>query len=181
MIQDAMARGDFDNLSGKGKPLNSRDAYNPYIDFTTHKLNQVLIDNGFAPEWIMLEKEIKEEVVRIRTQLREIRHIFGEVLTSQEQEEWSNCVQCLNSDCDKLNKSILKFNLTVPSLHKQVMGFQLEKEAQKALKNFDSNLHKVCLAKEMDRKIQTEHERKSASKSTSVDTLMGSILSMFKM
>jgi hypothetical protein len=32
--------------------------YNPYEDFTTHKMNQILADGGFAPEWIMLKKDI---------------------------------------------------------------------------------------------------------------------------
>ena len=50
--------GDFDNLSGAGKPLPERVIYNPYEDFTTHKMNQILVDGGFAPEWIMLKKDI---------------------------------------------------------------------------------------------------------------------------
>jgi hypothetical protein len=28
--------------------------YNPYADFTTHKINQILAEGGFAPEWVML-------------------------------------------------------------------------------------------------------------------------------
>lgn len=44
LIQESMARGDFDNLSGSGKPLSKRmDHHNPYVDLVTHKINQVLI------------------------------------------------------------------------------------------------------------------------------------------
>ena len=58
-IQDSFKlEGDFDNLSGSGKPLPERVVYNPYEDFTTHKMNQILVDGGFAPEWIMLKKDI---------------------------------------------------------------------------------------------------------------------------
>lgn len=41
LIQEAMSRGEFSNLPGIGKPLNTTDTRNPYVDFVTHKLNQV--------------------------------------------------------------------------------------------------------------------------------------------
>ena len=43
LIQESMARGEFDNLQGVGKPLRQYNEYNPYVDFTTHKMNQVII------------------------------------------------------------------------------------------------------------------------------------------
>ncbi|KAI9577230.1 hypothetical protein GQX74_005764 [Glossina fuscipes] len=55
-IQEAMPKGDFNNLSGAGKPLSNAQTQNPYLDFTTHKLNKILLDNGFTPEWITLYK-----------------------------------------------------------------------------------------------------------------------------
>ena len=43
LIQEGMANGAFDNLAGAGKPLPERPPdFNPYMDFTTHKMNQVL-------------------------------------------------------------------------------------------------------------------------------------------
>jgi hypothetical protein len=39
LIQESMAKGEFDNLSGKGKPL-PQTTENPYVDFVTHKINQ---------------------------------------------------------------------------------------------------------------------------------------------
>lgn len=37
-----MARGEFDNLAGQGKPLSKKfDHHNPYVDLVTQKLNQV--------------------------------------------------------------------------------------------------------------------------------------------
>ena len=35
-----MAKGDFSNLKGSGKPLQFQN-HNPYIDIATHKINQV--------------------------------------------------------------------------------------------------------------------------------------------
>ena len=56
-ISEAMRRGDFDNLSGSGKPLN-RD-FNPMVDGFQRHLNKMLINNGYAPEWITLDKDIR--------------------------------------------------------------------------------------------------------------------------
>lgn len=41
LIQESMSRGEFDNLAGRGKPLKHQ-ASNPYVDFVTHKMNQVM-------------------------------------------------------------------------------------------------------------------------------------------
>ena len=58
LIQESMKRGDFNNLSGQGQPL-SYSAHNPLVDTMTHNLNKILVNNGFAPEWIMLQSEIR--------------------------------------------------------------------------------------------------------------------------
>lgn len=50
LIQESMSKGEFNNLSSSGEPLASHQNRNPYVDFVTHKLNEVLIDNGFTPE-----------------------------------------------------------------------------------------------------------------------------------
>ena len=41
LIQESMAKGDFDNLKGSGKPLPKRVIYNPYEDFTTSKVQHI--------------------------------------------------------------------------------------------------------------------------------------------
>merc|ERR1712241_540151 len=69
LIQESMSKGDFDNLSGSGKPLPQRVIYNPYEDFTTYKVNQILVDGGFAPDWIMLKKDILDQQHEIKKML----------------------------------------------------------------------------------------------------------------
>lgn len=41
LIQEAMSKGEFSDLSGMGKPLKTTSVRNPHVDFVTHKLNQV--------------------------------------------------------------------------------------------------------------------------------------------
>jgi len=63
IIQEAMRRGDFDNLPGKGKPLDlDRDEPDPYAGKEGSWLvNRILRENKVAPLWIELEKSIRED------------------------------------------------------------------------------------------------------------------------
>jgi DnaJ family protein C protein 28 len=176
-----MAKGEFDNLSGKGKPLKHASSYNPYIDFTTHKLNQVLIENGFAPEWILLEKDIKEEMRRLRKDISLLRHKYNAVLSPSDEAEWKKTVERFKEDCDNLNKNILKFNLTVPSLYKQLVNFQLEKEAQKALNSFSVEMQQAYDNAASKRDAESSHNASSKVAKSDSDSFIGMLLSAFKL
>jgi len=71
-IQEAVARGEFDNLPGTGKPLNlEEDALSG--DKATAYL--MLKHNGYAPPEIELLKEIRRENERIAQQLNRLRRV----------------------------------------------------------------------------------------------------------
>lgn len=58
IIQDAIARGEFDNLPGKGKPLD-HDAYFALPE--DQRLAYTALKNaGYVPEEVALLKEIKQ-------------------------------------------------------------------------------------------------------------------------
>ena len=65
MIQQSMKSGDFSKLTGMGKPLKD-DNFNPYVDEMQHKLNKILINNGFSPPSIMNECEIRDDLKTLR-------------------------------------------------------------------------------------------------------------------
>lgn len=70
-----MANGDFDNLKYAGQPLpQSPPDYNPYVDFTTNKMNQILVETGFAPEWVELQKEIRNQTEAVQKELTKFRY-----------------------------------------------------------------------------------------------------------
>ena len=56
----SMQKGEFDVIKGKGKPLKPGGADNPHTDFMTAKINEILINNGYQPEWVELGKEIRK-------------------------------------------------------------------------------------------------------------------------
>ncbi|XP_072765097.1 dnaJ homolog subfamily C member 28 [Anoplolepis gracilipes] len=134
LIQEAMKKGEFSDLSGMGKPLNSTSVRNPYVDFVTHKLNEILIDNGFTPEWIQLSKEIREETEELKNKLSEIRNDIGELpLTPKDESIWENNLQKFETTTKQINNKIDKYNLLVPILQKQMLHIKLDEFAKKAL------------------------------------------------
>ncbi|NXO05004.1 DJC28 protein, partial [Rhinopomastus cyanomelas] len=135
LIQESMAKGDFDNLSGKGKPLQKFSDC-PHVDPMTHNLNRILIDNGYQPEWILMQKEIRETIERLRKSLVASRNKLGEPMTPYRQKQWNHICEQFVEDIRKLNKRIDNFNLVVPLLSRQMVHFNTDKEIARAQKNY---------------------------------------------
>jgi DnaJ family protein C protein 28 len=57
IIQEAQDRGDFDNLAGKGKPLDLRE--NPYVPQDWQMAYRMLASSGFAPDIVEEDKAIR--------------------------------------------------------------------------------------------------------------------------
>ncbi|KAM7311698.1 dnaJ homolog subfamily C member 28 isoform X1 [Ixodes scapularis] len=141
LIQESIARGEFNNLPGSGKPLKFAPE-NPYVDSTTQKLNQVLIANGYVPEWVMLEREIREEKEKVRTKLRDHRAQLGCLpLSGEEKQLWDTVVQGMASSVTHINRKIDKFNMVVPLFNKQQLHFQLVRESEKILNSAAPRQH----------------------------------------
>lgn len=128
-----MNKGDFNNLSGAGKPLKNLQSQNPYTDFTTEKMNKILIDNGFVPEWITLQKEIRDAVDSMKEGLRAERTTMHFPLEPNENHRWTKAVEKFGETGKEINKKIDKFNLIVPMLTKQMVHIQVHKIADKIL------------------------------------------------
>jgi DnaJ family protein C protein 28 len=60
-----MEEGHFENLPGKGKPLNLNT--NPHADPAEDTLYRILSQNGCAPEWVELNKEIRGMIANWRS------------------------------------------------------------------------------------------------------------------
>ncbi|XP_018051893.1 PREDICTED: dnaJ homolog subfamily C member 28 [Atta colombica] len=134
LIQEAMNKGEFSDLPGMGKPLKATNTRNPYVDFVTHKLNQILIDNGFTPEWIQLSKEIREETEELKKKLLEARNDVSELpLTPKDELIWNDKLKKFKITTRQINNKIDKYNLLVPILQKQMLHVKLDKLAEKTL------------------------------------------------
>ncbi|XP_062962178.1 dnaJ homolog subfamily C member 28 [Cynocephalus volans] len=137
LIQESMAKGDFDNLSGKGKPLKKFSGCS-YIDPMTHNLNRILIDNGYQPEWILMQKEIKDTIEQLREAILVSRKKLGNPMTPTEQKQWKQVCEQFQENIRKLNKRINDFNLIVPILTRQKVHFDAQKEIIRAQKIYET-------------------------------------------
>lgn len=134
LIQEAMSKGQFDKLEGSGKPLSHAQSQNPYVDFTQHKINKILLENGFTPEWITLQKEIREDINNLIQILTEYRSYLGEVtLNDADMDEWATVVKRQEYRETQINKKIDKYNLIVPILDQQMCHIQFKRIADKVL------------------------------------------------
>jgi DnaJ family protein C protein 28 len=125
-IREAQERGQFDDLPGKGKPLDLTP--NPYAK-EQELAFKMLKDAGYAPEWIELDKAIRDRLERARatlargwewraTQLHEL--IDRDDSWSLAERErvlavWERAVVSFQLEVAEINKEIGELNLKVPS------------------------------------------------------------------
>ena len=135
MIQQRMEAGEFDSLAGAGKPLPDGMDFDPLADRTTQKLNQMLAETGFLPEWVQLQKDIGVKREKIRKELRDARQRLGPgPLDGQRAASWASSCQKLEEDeVVVLNKMIAQYNLIVPNMNNQMFVFNLALEAEKII------------------------------------------------
>ena len=106
-------------------------------DSTTHRLNKVLIDSGFAPEWITLDKEIRRDIKLLRNTLMAKRKQLGpQPFTKDNSLRWKRLVQECDDKVAMINRNIDKFNMIVPILNKQKIQMRREREIKRMLEEF---------------------------------------------
>nr|XP_020442799.1 dnaJ homolog subfamily C member 28 [Monopterus albus]XP_020442800.1 dnaJ homolog subfamily C member 28 [Monopterus albus]XP_020442801.1 dnaJ homolog subfamily C member 28 [Monopterus albus]XP_020442802.1 dnaJ homolog subfamily C member 28 [Monopterus albus] len=160
LIQESMARGDFRNLSGAGKPLNKFE-HNPYADPMTHNLNRILIDNGYQPPWVITQRDIRETTAQIRSRLLEGRTRFGDPMTPKEQSQWEQLCASVEEDLVKLNKMVDNYNLIVPMLNMQMVHFSLSRETDRAAKGARQHRLDQQAEREKDRQRRKEEKKRA--------------------
>jgi DnaJ family protein C protein 28 len=142
-IKEAQEQGLFDDLPGKGEPLDLSD--NPFLDPSWRVAYKLLQDHGFAPEWIELDKEIRIELQMLRRQLAESKRWYDEAIAALEgkmnheaEEEhawvevyWERRLNSLAARIAELNEKIELFNLKVPIANLQRRRISIEKELRR--------------------------------------------------
>lgn len=128
-IQEAMANGEFDNLRGKGKPLQFNT--NPYLDRSQELAFGLLQSNGFTPEWIERDKEIRQEIETARTLLQRAWQEY--LVRPSDESAWQATVARFEETMGKINRKIDDFNLIVPILSCQRPRLRLADELRRAL------------------------------------------------
>ena len=129
-IEEAMERGEFANLSGKGKPLKFDT--NPYLTPQARMANRLLKENGFAPRWVELEKEIRKEKAQLERLLTNLKgrrerlaaivqqhpHRYAAVSRNFEHER-ARGISRYSEKLENLNQKIQRLNLLMPTRNRQ--------------------------------------------------------------
>jgi len=125
-IREAQERGEFDNLPGKGKPLDLTP--NPYAQ-EQELAYKILKDAGYAPEWIELDKVIRGKLERARSSLarswawRQERladlaarsDSWANAERARAVDGWQRAVAAFELEVEAINREIRDLNLKVPS------------------------------------------------------------------
>ncbi len=144
-IRQAIERGEFDHLPGKGKPLDLSE--NPYTPADWRLAYKVLQDAGIAPDWIELDKEIRRESDALRAwlarqaQWQRDRRARSKVLSPPkmiaERERLAQVREKTGAEyrahAAALNKLIDLYNLKAPTAELHRARIRIEEEIQKFL------------------------------------------------
>lgn len=133
-IQEAMEAGEFDNLPGRGQPLDLD--VNPFESPTQRVVNRLLKNAQALPEWMQIERDIDRETrevgeARARA-LRAVQHTNNpdsrrRIVARVRDETWERL--------DLLNTMILKYNFVAPQSARRVFASY---NLSRALADFDA-------------------------------------------
>jgi hypothetical protein len=94
-IREAMEEGAFDDLAGKGRPLDLEE--DPYEDPSLRMAHRLLRNNGFAPAWIEEARDLEQTIETLRRDIA--RGLAGR----------------FRERIEEINRRILSHNLKTPS------------------------------------------------------------------
>lgn len=134
-IRHAMQRGEFDDLPGKGKPLDLSE--NPHEDPGWRTAYRMLKENGYTLPWIETRRTIELDFEKALKSLRQNwqwrSHAASPQARRQAEKEWQAAQSSFRDTVSKLNRRIRNYNLEVPSdqFHRRQI-------------NPDMEIHRIC-------------------------------------
>jgi DnaJ family protein C protein 28 len=135
LLRKAMAEGKFDNLPGKGKPLNL-EATNPYTDPEWELAYRMLKEAGYSLPWIEEVKDIERELEAARNDLHLAWSATNvgyaqQSTASMADVEWGRAQASFRDKLTQLNNRIRSVNLQVPNPRFQRPLLDIDQEVQK--------------------------------------------------
>lgn len=137
IIQDGVEKGLFDNLKGKGKPLNlSKNHYEAGQELA----HSILKDNDMPPAWIMERNQILAGQDLLRQEIQRQWEWHGARFEAADTAvtrdhltlSWDDACIRWSDQIQALNKRILTYNLKRPSANLEIFKLNLEEELKRA-------------------------------------------------
>lgn len=131
IIRQAMDEGAFENLHGKGKPLNLDE--NPYLDKEWQLAYHLLKQNGFAPDFVEKRQAIEMQLADARQALSRAWAWRASALNDGKDKdwvevEWGKATTKFEEHIAQINRSIKTYNISIPlpSLYKKPVVLENE-------------------------------------------------------
>ena len=112
-LREAIEAGEFDDLPGKGKPIDLTE--NPFEDPDLRVVHRLLRNAGFAPAWIEERKDIDAELVAAQRKLSRAWELFGEGGKAPSELEWERSANEFREQVAELNQRVRFYNLKTPA------------------------------------------------------------------
>jgi hypothetical protein len=137
LIEDGRQRGIFDNLQGKGKPLNlERNAHEGSMELA----NRLLKDNNLRPAWINQRLQIQEKTEQLREAIGRTWQRYEPAFQLAQGEGqhaaltvgWDDACREWEAEIEKINQMISDYNLKRPSERLEIFKLRLADELKRA-------------------------------------------------
>jgi hypothetical protein len=130
-MDKAIREGQFDNLPGKGEPINWGEWDNPFIAPEDQMRNLILKNAGFAPGWVQERRDILTEREGARASLNRswewvLRH--GGLSQPLTRQQWEKATKVFQNAMADLNTRIRSHNLSLPSSNIALPLIDIERE-----------------------------------------------------
>ncbi|MGE5398362.1 MAG: DnaJ family domain-containing protein [Chitinophagales bacterium] len=147
-IRKAREKGDFDNLAGKGKPINLEE--NPMEPADMRMANKILKDAGFAPYWIQLGNDIdaaQEQLWRDIERFKNQQRVIGKGKSNRTAHNLEYRAQKFLLDSreqlQNINKKIDNFNCHCPMWWLSRGRVDVDKEMEKVNREIQELLTEI--------------------------------------
>ncbi|MCB0063315.1 MAG: DUF1992 domain-containing protein [Caldilineaceae bacterium] len=137
-IEEAIRNGAFDNLRNKGKPLPQE--YNPHVPEDRRMANDLLKNNGLAPQWISDRASMLHVIDNFRTKLRTVAMGYHtawhaestDVIKRQQiRAQWATQLETWQEEIRLLNRRIEVVNLQQPIARLEIFKLLLDEELKR--------------------------------------------------
>jgi DnaJ homolog subfamily C member 28 len=133
-IRKAIEEGKFDNLPGKGKPLNLDE--NPFEDPEWRMANSILKEAGFSLPWIEARQEFEQDLGKARQDLERAWRRYRQEEAAgidllSARSAWGRAVDLFKLRISEINKKISSYNLQTPLDRLQSRLLNVEKEVER--------------------------------------------------
>jgi hypothetical protein len=137
-IEEAIRNGAFDNLRGKGKPLNLQR--NPFVPEDMEMAYSIMQNNDIAPGWIIDRKETQGAIDRFRAKLSVgVQAYYAALQTAKDAaargriaELWHGQLRQWETELGELNRRIGLQNIKQPLPHLEILKLRMEDELTRA-------------------------------------------------